>query len=494
VISAEDLEVGKTALLRARRDPVWWVETTFGEKVLGKQNDILRALAEPGVTEIHVPSCHNSGKTHIAARALLWWLSVWPEKSKVVSTAPTWHQVEDLLWSEVNGGFLKSRAPLGGRMLTTRWNLGPEWFGIGLSTDEAVNLQGYHAEHVLIIVDEADGIPFDIWTAIDGLTTTRHAVILAIGNPLDPQSEWKKRHDLAESSPNKRVIHIDDEDVLPFAEKYPFMLQQRWVDEKREVWGEGSPLWLGKVKAKWPDQGADTLIPMAWLTAAKGRTAARGLRTSGWDIARFGTDRTVGTLMEGNWMLKQVVRRQQDTYVTSSEIISSILQDSPVAVAMDGVGLGAGVVDNVNAWKAQTKSAISLFNFNAGARPVGGSAEEEMYSDLAAQWYWKVRLGFEKGLYGFAMDQPDLVDTLINELNQPKYGYVERGKIRINKFGLKVTQSEATLPAEQRAQRSPDLADSFVLAANAAAEYVGMTEVPRKVTTYHQWRPGQVNA
>jgi phage terminase large subunit len=494
VISPEDLEIGKAALLHARADPVWWVETTFGERVLGKQNDMLVALAEPGITEIHVPSCHNSGKTHIAARALLWWLSIWPHKSKVVSTAPTWHQVEDLLWGEVNGGHGKARAPLGGRMLQTRWNLGPEWFGTGISTDEAVNLQGYHAEHVLIIVDEADGIAPQIWQAIDGLTTTRHAVILAIGNPLDPQSEWKKRHDRAIGNPKKRVIRISADDVLPFGDRYPFMLQRTWVDDMRDAWGEESALWMGKVMAQWPDQGSDTLIPMSWLMAAKGRAAERGLRTAGWDIARFGTDRTVGTLMEGNWMLKQVVRRQQDTYVTSSEIISSILQDNPVAVAMDGVGLGAGPVDNVKAWKAQTKHGVALTDFNAGAKPVGGSKEEEMFADLAAQWYWRVREGFEKGLYGFAMDNPEQVDLLINELNRPRYGYVERGKIRINKFGLKVTQSEATLDSETRAQRSPDLADSFVLAANAAAPYVGMKEAPRKVISYHRYIPGQVNA
>jgi len=489
-----EIREAATAIQRARRDPIWWVEQTFGEQVIGRQRDILQALADPRIREIHVPSCHDSGKTHTCARALKWWLTCWPNRSKVVSTAPTWPQVENLLWREVRGGHAKARAPLGGRMLTTRWDLGPEWYGIGLSTDEAVNLQGYHAEYILVIVDEADGIAPEIWNAIDGLLTTRNAKLLCIGNPLDPQSEWKKRVDRAIGDPEKWVIRISADDVLPYAERYPFLLQAAWVEDKRRAWGEQSPLFMGKVRAVWADQGSDTLIPISWLLAAKGRSVEHGLRTLGSDIARFGTDRTVHTLMEGYWMARQIVHQQQDTHITSSELISLIQQEAPIALAIDGVGLGAGVVDNVRAWRTQMRHGIHITEFNAGAKPVGGSAEEEMFVDLAAQWYWKVRLGFERGAYGFSMSQPDQVDMLITELNQPKFGYLGRGKIKVNKHGLKVTQSEATLDPEQRAQRSPDLADSFVLAANAAAQYVGMKDLPRRVVTYHQFRPGQVNA
>ena len=489
MISPADLEIGKAALLRARADPEWWIKTTFGEPIIGKQLDILSACVEPGVTEVDVVSCHNSGKTHTVARLLLWWLSIWPNKSKVVTTAPTWTQVEKLLWSEVRGGHAKAKAPLGGRMLNYEWQLGPEWFGVGLSTDKPANMQGFHAEHVLVIVDEADGIDPKMWTALDSLMTSGHCLMVCIGNPDDPQSEWRKRVNVAQADPRKRVIRITAADVTPYFARYPFMLNPEWVEQKRILWGETGPRYMSKVLAQWPDQGADTVIPMSWLLASKGRDVERGLRTIGVDVARFGTDRTVRTLMAGRWMEWQRVTQAEDTFITSSKVIRDIDDYAPVAGAIDAVGLGAGVVDNVR----HARPKFNLTEFSANNKPVPNSAEEADFTDLASQWWWAARKGFESRSFGFSMDEPDLVDTLINELNQARYGFVG-SKIKINKFGLRVTQSEATLDSETRAQRSPDLADSFVLAANAAAPYVGMKEAPRRVVTYHRYIPGQVNA
>jgi hypothetical protein len=485
----QELEIGKAALLRARRDPEWWIKTTFGEPIIGKQHDILEAAAEPGVTEIDVVSCHNSGKTHTLARLVKWWLSVWPNNSKVITTAPTWNQVEFQLWREVRSGFDKARAPLGGAMLNFRWDLAPEWFAMGISTDRPANLQGFHAAHLLVVVDEADGIAPEMWNALDALVTSGHCLMVCIGNPDDPQSEWRKRVTAAMSDSRKRVIRIAADDVTPHFAKYPFMLSPVWVEEKKRLWGETGPRYMSKVLAQWPDQGSDTVIPMSWLLAAKGRDVERGLRTLGVDVARYGTDRTVRTLMAGRWMEWQRVTQQEDTFVTSSKVIRDIDDYGPVAGAVDAVGIGAGVVDNVKA----ARPKFPLTEFNAAMKPVPDSAEEAEFADLASQWWWAARKGFEARQFGFSMDDPELVDTLINELNQARFGFVGP-RLKINKFGMKVTQTEATLDSDLRAQRSPDLADSFVLAANAAAPYVGLKEARPRVVQYHKFVQGAVNA
>lgn len=497
-LSPADLETAKAALLRLRRDPVWWIETTFKEPVIGKQKDVAQAVFTPGVTDVDVPSCHDSGKTHIVSRIAMAWLCAFPRRSKVVTTAPTWPQVEHLLWREMRDGYVKAQrngAPLGGRMLTTRWDISEQWFAIGLSTDDPVNIQGYHAEHLLVIVDEADGIPPEMWHALDGLTTSGHCVILGIGNPLDPQSAWRKRVNANTGRATHRLIRISHEDVTPLHARYPFLLSPSWVEDKRDKWGETSPLYLGKVLAQWPDQGADTVIPMSWLLAAKGRQVPRGLRTLFADVARFGTNRTVLSFMEGGWLARQASWEQADTVVTASRIVNAMDSWSPVQVGVDANGLGAGVYDQVRYIRPQAK----LYEYNAQRKPIENSAEAEMYADLASQWWWEARTAFEKNEVGFAMENPELVDDLINELNQARYGYVESGrKIKVNKYGLKVTQSEMTMDVEERASRSPDLADSFVGGLAMSKPYLaapGQTPPERpRVIQYHTWRPGAVNA
>lgn len=502
-MQAPELALGVAALQRTRRDPIWWVEQTFGEKVIGKQRELLELAATPDLRELHCKSCHDSGKTHTVSRLALWWLMCWPGDSIVVTTAPSWNQVKNLLWREMRDGFLRAqrRGPgLGGRMLTTHYEpagaASPLWYATGFSTDEPVNFQGFHAKHILVVVDEADGVPQAIWDAIDGIATSKHVLIVGIGNPIDPQSAWRKRFQFAQHESNMRTMTIADTDVLPLAATYDFLLQPEWVEDKRRRWSEGSPLWLSKVKAQWPDQGSDTLIPMRWLQAAVGKQVERGLRTYGVDVARFGVDRSVSSLMEGGLLLWQHPMPQQDTYVTASWVISEIQQYGPVALAIDAVGLGAGVVDPVRHWlRSQGGSREQMLTEHiANAKPI----DPERFANRGSEVYWNVREGFEKGLFAFGTEDPEGMDELINQLNQPRFGYLggglNPGKIAVNKFGLKVTQSEAALDSETRASRSPDRADSFVITATAATTYIGKTEAPKMVRVWHGFKPGVVNA
>lgn len=371
-------------------------------------------------------------------------------------------------------------------MLTTRWDLGAQWFAIGLSTDNAVNLQGYHSENILIIVDEADGIDVSIWNALDSLMTTRNAKVLAIGNPLDPTSEFKKRHDMA--GPSERVIRIAADDVLPYADKYPFLLQRKWVEDKRRRWGENSAMWYGKIMARWPDQGSDTLIPISWLQAAKGRQIQRGLRTLGVDVARFGVDRTVRTLMDGGYLQWSEASSGDELTTTASRVIADIRSHGPVQIAIDATGLGAGVVDMVR----QAIKHVPLIEFNAANK----AYNEEIYDNLAAEWWWNVREAFREGKIGFNMEHPDAIDELISELNRCKFSYSgHRSRLIIDKYGLGPGKTLNSLDTEQRSARSPDRADSFVLAFNAAMPFLNTQMAPWQTTkVWHPYRQGVINA
>jgi phage terminase large subunit len=440
--------------LRIRRDPVRFVRDFFGESLLGKQAEVLESVRDNSDT--FVRSAHDVGKTFLAARTALWFLMAHPGDAIVITTAPTWGQVEGQLWRELASAYAKSKVRIGGRLLTTRLELGAKWYAIGLATDPgtAVNLQGYHASRVLVVMDEADGIAPQIWTALDSVRTSAGAKLLAIGNPLDPTSEFKKRHDSAGA--DAKTIKIAADDVLPLTDggKYPYLLQRAWVEEKRERWGESSALYQGKVLAEWPDQGSDTLIPISWLMRARARTVQLGPRVLGVDVARFGAARSVRTLLAGNQLVFSRATEKEDTMTTAGRVYTDIETYAPISTAIDDGGVGGAVTDRLR----QMTKYVTAVNF-------GGAAHDSTrFVNRGSEMYWHLRQAFEENLIGLATDNPDSVDELIADLNRPKYLTDERGRIRVDKYGVGRGHTEASLSDEDRVARSPDRGDSFVLA------------------------------
>lgn len=433
--------------------------------------------------EVHVPACHDSTKTYTGARAALWFLWAFPTDAIVVTTAPTWHQVEGLLWKEIHSAFSHAKQPLisvknGDKLLQASLELGPKWYAVGRSTDDPVNMQGFHASNILVIVDEADGIPKLIWDAIDGILTSANAKLLAIGNPVNPLSEWKKRHDDAVGHPEKKIIRISADDVLPFADKFPFLLQQRWVDDRLRAWkSPDSALAQAKIYARWPTQSADTLIPISQLIRAQGRAVERGIRTLGVDVARYGGNRTVITLLEGNQLIFSRAYAMQDTVQTASRVLSAIEQYGPAMTAIDETGVGGGVLDIV---RARLGPRAPVVGVNNGSKAM----DEAQFMNRAAEMWWKVREAFESDKIGFSMEDPEAIDELVADLNRPTYTFQERtSKIRVDKFGRHA--AEATMSIEERSEESPDRGDSFVLAYCAAMPYIQMgRKTVTRSTTY----------
>ena len=78
-------------------DPVGFVERGLGESLWSRQREILEAVRDH--KRVAVPACHAPGKTHLAARAIAWWISCHPPgTAQVVTTATTFRQVRNLLW------------------------------------------------------------------------------------------------------------------------------------------------------------------------------------------------------------------------------------------------------------------------------------------------------------------------------------------------------------------------------------------------------------
>jgi len=104
-------------LKRCQEDPLFFSEHGLGGgRPWGKQRAIMKSVLHNRRTT--VPAGHAVGKTWVAARVALWFLHSFPH-SLVITTAPTFRQVENVLWAEIRRQHRDARLPLGGEVFRT---------------------------------------------------------------------------------------------------------------------------------------------------------------------------------------------------------------------------------------------------------------------------------------------------------------------------------------------------------------------------------------
>ncbi len=269
-----------------QQNPVKYISEVLGNKLWSKQQDICNALVNH--RDVAVKSGHGIGKSKVVSDIVLWWLSSY-FPSKVITTAPTFLQVEKIIWQELRSSYGKAKFNIGGNLTKTELNMGDNWYALGVSTDEVDRFQGFHSPNLLVILDEGSGVNQNIWEASSGLVTTSNNKRLAIGNPLSPlgafydcfkeNSDWYKMTVSCLEIPN---YIIEREQTLGLAEcirqdpgykgyrerglsMVPGLTGYQWVEARRKEWGEDNPLWFSKVLGLFPVESENTLIPLTWI-------------------------------------------------------------------------------------------------------------------------------------------------------------------------------------------------------------------------------------
>ena len=200
--------------------------TFFFEKVLGvstlqdyQRKKILKAIVDHD--RVCIRATHSISKTWTLGRVPLWFMMSY-QPSIVITTAPTYRQVEKLLWGELRHAYKNAKHPIGGHLTTTQLKFSDNWYALGFSPKKDADntskeqsgssFQGFHSKYVLIIFDEATGVPADVYTMAEGLMTSGYIVKwVCIGNPTTRNSKffslfqdpsWYKVHLSCFDSPN----------------------------------------------------------------------------------------------------------------------------------------------------------------------------------------------------------------------------------------------------------------------------------------------------
>ncbi len=490
----EDGTDGSSLVLRPAQDertahPPLSSPVTFAREVLdvelwAKQVEVLNALTQH--RRVAVKAGNGLGKGFCAAVAVLWFMHVHHDAAIALSTAPTFRQVRHILWRQIHRLYRPVAETLGGKMLDTRWELSDDRYAMGLSADSADQFQGFHSPNVFIVVDEAEGVGDEIYEAIESVMTSADPLLLLIGNPTTMTGAFRRAfHEERSIYCNITISALDSPNVQAGSVVIPGLTTARWIEERRQIWGEENPVYRARVLGEFPEQGENTLLKLSDVEAATqrphplpvgdetqnslpseegGTSNSLPLEGEGWgggeipcaaapslptgesedvilavDVARFGADRSVILRRRGDCVEDIRVLRQMDTMQLAGWVSAAIRECNPAQVYVDEIGVGAGVVDRLR----------ELGHPVRGVNVARKAQQDGLYVNLRAEGYWTLRQRFTSGRISIPAD-----NQLVGELAALRYGYDSQGRIKMES---KDDMRKRNLP-------SPDKADALMLA------------------------------
>lgn len=430
-------------LTRIRAEPVAFMRDWLGADLWAKQIAVADAVRD--YRRVAVKSCHGAGKSFLAGRIVLWFLHAYPY-SIVITTAPTFNQVQNILWRQIRAAHGSAPRRLLGRCLQTFYEIAPDWYALGFKAEDTApdRFQGFHAEHALVVIDEAAGVAEPVFEALDAVLTSESARMLLIGNPTNPAGTFYEAFHGARALYHPITIEAaDTPNIQAGGVVRPYLITQQWIDDAIEKHGEDSPYVQARVYAQFPSVGDNTLIPLAWIEAAHARTVEPTPHPleAGLDVARFGGDENALCLRRGPQIVAEYAWSGLDTMATVGRVRELLAGHGDVtALKVDVVGVGGGVADRLR------ELGYPVVDVNVGT----AASDGEKWANLRHELWWELRERFREG----AIAGP-LLDVTQGQLASVRYKYDSR-----HTHPLIESKDEA----RKRGVKSPDRAEAVMLA------------------------------
>ena len=427
------------AIAALRADPALFVETVLQATPQKWQRDALDAIATND--RVAIKSGHGVGKTAFESWVVLWWLMThYP--CKVAVTANSAHQLSDVLWTEIDRWarnmpqafkdlleFKSDKISLKGAT---------DSFAVARTSrrENPESLAGFHSPHMLFVVEEASGVPNVIFETASGALSTPGAKIIMCGNPTRSDGYFYD------------AFHGDREKwhcITVSCEEGEYV-DPKFIAEMADKYGAESNVFKVRVLGEFPTQSDDVLLPLHLIEDAVTRDVEAGPTTPvvwGLDVARFGGDRSALAKRQGNVLVEPIKTWQNKDLMELAGIVLSEYDAVPYsmrpqAIYIDAIGLGAGLADR-----------LRELDMPAVAVSVSETASlKDRFNRLRDELFWSCREWFEARDCHIPDD-----GTLMAELSGIRYKYLSTGKLKV----------ESKDEMKRRGQRSPDVADAFVL-------------------------------
>ena len=439
-------------------DPEAWASDVLGKTLWSKQKEIAKSVVEN--THTAVVSCNGAGKSALAGILGAWWVAVHdPYQVALICSAPTYPQIARVLFRELKDNH--KIAAERGFSLPGHINQSEEWklddnygtlIGFGrrpADTDIVSAFQGIHRRFVFVILDEAGGIPLDLYTATEAVTNTADARVLAIGNPDRRGTEF---HRIFREDPTWNKIKISAYDSPNFTDEVvpdtlkPLLIQKAWVEKQKISWGEDSARFKSKVLGEFPDEADNTFFSQNAIDKAIDADIVEDMENTavlGVDLARFGEDESVVYINRGG-RCRKIETWSKATAVESANRVHKLALEQAVSeVRVDAAGLGGPVVDMLANLANGKYVVISMLGSAA-------SPDRMRWLNSRAHIYDLLREGMLDGKIDLDPDDTSLLDEML----MIQYKFSTKGAIQI----------ESKDDMRSRGVKSPDSLDALTYA------------------------------
>lgn len=392
-----------------------------------------------------VSSGHGIGKSAITSWLVLWIMATRPNARGVV-TANTSAQLESKTWAEV-GKWLKRSVFADwfdittgkGAMRLTVKGFAESWRCDAQTCreEQSESFAGNHSAEStpFYIFDEASAIPASIWTVAEGGMTDGEPMWFAFGNPTRTGTKF---HACFHGQRHRWMTHRVDSRTCQITNKTQ-------IDQWAHDYGTDSDFFKVRVLGEFPSQsslqfiGRDLVVDAATrdLPSARGESIVIGC-----DIARFGDDSTVLFFRQGRdaRTYSPIKLKGADTMQVASRIAeqANLFRSAGhhVLVAIDGGGVGGGVIDRLRA------IGHDIEEVQFGSRALDPRKYAQRRSEL-----WGLMKDWLK-VGAIANDQ-----ELLDDLTGPEYGFTSTEQVQL----------ERKADMKARGLSSPDIADALAI-------------------------------
>jgi hypothetical protein len=432
------------------------------------QRELLRSIGKGLLTPADAireaaVSGNGVGKSTLVAWIILWALCTAADTRGVI-TANTETQLKTKTWAELGKWFQLFEGNESLKLTATAIFVRDDPSGVShertwridmvpWSENNAVAFQGLHNEgkRLLMIYDEASGIPDVIWEAGDGCMTDKNTerVWCVFGNPNVPKGRFR------ECFPGGRFANVwksrcVDSRSISFTDKGEL---NRWVKE----YGEDNDFVRVRVRGVFPRAGTMQFIDDGMAADAQARELDPRYHDPlvlGVDVARFGDDASVIYFRKGRdgRSLPPLQYRGLDTMTLAGKVAEIYAQHNADAVFVDGGGVGGGVVDRLR------QLHVPVLDVQFGAKPDGvgflTGDDGVVYANKRAEIWGSMRAWLKAG--GCVPNDADLHAQLTNV----QYAFNAANAIQL----------ERKEDMKKRGLASPDIADALAL---TFSQYVG---------------------
>lgn len=434
-----------------RRSPLQFVHDCIRAEPTEQQIELLQSInTEKRVT---VRSGHGCGKDASGSWIALWFLTTRPY-AKVVVTAPTNRQLHDIFLAEISkwvrqsivaDEFIVRKDSILHREAPKEWWLRLISPSIRATKEEqAETLAGLHGDHLLIIVDEASGIPDPTFVPLEGALTQPDNKVLLIGNPTKNFGYFYDTHFHATISKEWKKIHWNSKDSSIVDPSMPAYFARKY--------GIDSNVYRIRVEGVPPLQDEDTLIPLWTAQQCIGQefeVAEDEPLYLGVDVARYGDDSSIILPRRGLKIMPWETFRKLNTIDLGGFVMQTYQEMDASGCAIDVIGVGAGVSD----W-LEKHNMRNLYQINVSH----ASTNLEKYNRLRDELWCRVRDNCLLGKYSF----PDVaVNGEEETLGQQLASELACVRYKFNAHGGYIVESKIDL--KRRGIPSPNIADALCL-------------------------------